>query len=148
MVPRDYCRSTLYMYNYCIRLGASSTKEPRESLCQKDVLRIVDLVGSIRYNNDHFISHCAFEYFPRVLTQEGYKFAYSMYMPDFVAKIERPILFHYNQDRTSAKEEIERLQFGQGSRWRTKIGPGGKEPILAFHHATSADMAHLRELNL
>lgn len=54
------------------------------------------------YNNDHLISYCAFSFFPR--TWSSYrpynpllarlsaspKFAYSMYMPDFHARIAQP----------------------------------------------------------
>ena len=155
--------------------------------CRDDLLRTnatdATLVyAGAAYNNDHLISHCAFSYFPRKwaeyrpyndllapLSRVEAKFAYSMYMPDFHARIERPILMrvaasldaraalllrrsrprdrglgrHYNDARASAAEEVERLATGQGGRWRVTVGRDGREPIVAFHHATRADMAFL-----
>ena len=37
---------------------------------------------------------------------------------------------------------MERLLHGQGGRWRIRVGRGGREPVVAFHHATPADRAY------
>ena len=89
------------------------------------------------YNNDHLIAHCAFSYFPHAAAT---RIMYSLYMPEFRPGRpgERPLLFHHNQDRESARDATARMR----ERWKLPF-PNPREPLVAFHHATDEDRAWL-----
>ena len=83
-----------------------------------------------RYNNDHFISHCAFDFFPKHAAVSR-----KIFFPLFHPRAPRPEYFFHNGDTwpnsLRAPDFVKLLH--------------DDEPIVAFHHATIKDMAFLQD---
>mmetsp|Transcript_18658 Transcript_18658/g.57368 ORF Transcript_18658/g.57368 Transcript_18658/m.57368 type:complete len:918 (-) Transcript_18658:166-2919(-) len=107
-------------------------------MCREDLIRNGNeqfrayTYAGAKYNNDHFISHCSFEYFPKIL---GSYVARRVFFPIFHEGAPRPKYFYHNGaswvTSKRARDFILHLQ--------------ADEPIVAFHHATIGDMAFLQK---
>ena len=86
------------------------------------------------YNNDHLISHCAFDYFPRFKNGSS-DVAHRIFLPMFFADTLRPRYFYQNGDSWASSKRAQDFV--------NLLYPD--ERIIAFHHASTYDMLFLQD---